>query len=349
MLARRVPALVSWSCCMLARLVLGAVTARAMVVPALAGMMNADEARKFVAGKVFAFTCFDGTRGAGRVLDDLGAAGSIQFSGAGPIRHVRLPGNTLQIRGQAVCASIKGLPFEPCFNLDKRDDRSLPRIGVGHGLRLLRFPSPGRAADADGPLGGAAALAACAGAPTRSADASRAEVSARVETPAVESAKLEPVKSEPRRSRRSRSAPKSTLRRVAVPLPPSDRATGDPMRSPKLGKSARSHTGWRNSCPGSEFSSTVTANDRPGAAHTEINYAAVFFSDQQRSLRWRVRPGLRIRKPRSRLGRDDQGVRQPARQHFAQHEAECRMADGNAGRDQEAGVQDSPRGGIRHS
>ena len=93
---------------MLARLVLGAVTAGAMIVPALAGMMNADEARRFVAGKVFAFTCFDGTRGAGRVLDDLGAAGSIQFSGSGPIRHVRLPGNTLQIRGQAVCASIKG-------------------------------------------------------------------------------------------------------------------------------------------------------------------------------------------------------------------------------------------------
>src|SRR5258707_6841377 len=66
------PRSVSWSCCMLARLVLGAVTAGAMVAPALAGMMNADEARKFVAGKVFAFTCFDGTRGAGRVLDDLG-------------------------------------------------------------------------------------------------------------------------------------------------------------------------------------------------------------------------------------------------------------------------------------
>ena len=80
---------------MLSRLVLGAVTAGAMIVPALAGMMNADEARKFVAGKVFAFTCFDGSRGAGRVLDDLGAAGSIQFSGSGPIRHVRLPGKNL--------------------------------------------------------------------------------------------------------------------------------------------------------------------------------------------------------------------------------------------------------------
>ena len=92
---------------MFARLVLGAVLAAATIVPALAGMMNADEARRFVSGKVFAFTCFDGTRGAGRVLDDLSAAGSIQFSGQGPIRHVRLPGNTLQIRGQAVCASIK--------------------------------------------------------------------------------------------------------------------------------------------------------------------------------------------------------------------------------------------------
>src|SRR5215831_12414266 len=109
---------------MLARLLLGSVAAGAMIAPALAGTMTADEARKFVAGKVFAFTCFDGTRGAGRILDDMGAAGSVQFSGSGPIRHVRLPGNTLQIRGQAVCASLRGIPFEPCFNLDKQDEVS---------------------------------------------------------------------------------------------------------------------------------------------------------------------------------------------------------------------------------
>jgi hypothetical protein len=40
-------------------------------MPALAGMMTAEEARKFVAGKVFAFTCFDGTRGAGRTVADV--------------------------------------------------------------------------------------------------------------------------------------------------------------------------------------------------------------------------------------------------------------------------------------
>ena len=130
---------------MLARLVLGAVTAGAMIMPALAGMMNADEARRFVAGKVFAFTCFDGTRGAGRMLDDLGAAGSVQFSGAGPIRHVRLPGNTLQIRGQAVCASIKGLPFEPCFNLDKQDERSFRGSVSGMGFAYCDFRHQGAA------------------------------------------------------------------------------------------------------------------------------------------------------------------------------------------------------------
>ena len=181
---------------MLARLVLGAVTAAAMVGPALAGMLNADEARRFVNGKVFAFTCFDGTRGAGRILDDLGAAGSIQFSGSGPIRHVRLPGNTLQIRGQSVCASIKGLPFEPCFNIDKRDDRSFRGSVSGMGFAYCDFRHQGASQ----------MLMARSVARPRSlhrreepakADA-RAEVTARVEIPTVDSAKLEPVKSAPK-------------------------------------------------------------------------------------------------------------------------------------------------------
>jgi hypothetical protein len=182
---------------MFARLVLGTVLAGAMIVPALGGMMNADEARRFVAGKVFAFTCFDGTRGAGRVLDDLGAAGSIQFNGAGPIRHVRLPGNTLQIRGQAVCASIKGLPFEPCFNLDKRDERTFRGSVSGMGFAYCDFRHQG-ASQMLMARAVARPRSALGSEHSRSAEASRAEVSARVETPAVESARLEPVKSEPK-------------------------------------------------------------------------------------------------------------------------------------------------------
>ncbi|PAY03594.1 MULTISPECIES: hypothetical protein [Bradyrhizobium] len=191
---------------MLARLVLGAVTAGAMVVPAFAGSMNADEARRFVAGKVFAFTCFDGTRGAGRILDDLGATGSIQFSGSGPIRHVRLPGNTLQIRGQSVCASLKGIPFEPCFNLDKQDDRSFRGSVSGMGFAYCDFHHQG---------GQQMLMARAAARPrtlhprTRSADATPTEVS-RVETPQVGSAKLEPVKAEPAKAESAPELRRST-------------------------------------------------------------------------------------------------------------------------------------------
>jgi hypothetical protein len=180
---------------MLARLVLGAVTAGAVIVPALGGMMNADEARRFVSGKVFAFTCFDGTRGAGRILDDMGATGSIQFSGSGPIRHVRLPGNTLQVRGQSVCASLKGLPFEPCFNLDKRDESTFRGSVSGMGFAYCEFHHQG-AAQMLMARAVARPRSLRPSEPTRSADASRTEVSARVETPPVESAKLEPVKPE---------------------------------------------------------------------------------------------------------------------------------------------------------
>jgi hypothetical protein len=182
---------------MLARFVLGAVTAGAVIVPALAGQMSADEARRFVSGKVFAFTCFDGTRGAGRILDDMGAAGAVQFNGSGPIRHLRLPGNTLQVRGQAVCASIKGVPFEPCFNLDKQDERSFRGSVSGMGFAYCDFHHQGAAQM----LMARAVVHPRSLRPpgqARSADASHADVSARVETPQVESAKIEPVKSEPK-------------------------------------------------------------------------------------------------------------------------------------------------------
>ena len=182
---------------MLARFVLGTIAAGAMIAPAFAGMMTAEEARKFVAGKVFTFTCFDGTRGAGRILDDMGAAGAVQFSGSGPFRHVRLPGNTLQIRGQSVCASLRGLPFEPCFNLDTTDDRSFRGSVSGMSFAYCDFHHQSAAqmmmARA---VARRHALHHANHATTGSTEASHAEVTARVETPAVETAKIPPVKVE---------------------------------------------------------------------------------------------------------------------------------------------------------
>jgi hypothetical protein len=177
---------------MLARFVLGAGLTVAAIVPALAGQMSAEEARRFVSGKVFSFACFDGTRGVGRILDDMGAAGAVQFSGSGPIRHVRLPGNTLQIRGQAVCASLRGLPFEPCFNLDKQDEVSFRGSVSGMGFAYCDFRHQG----------GTQMLMARAVAHPRSRRAPETtgsvEMSARVETPRVEAVGIEPVRSEPR-------------------------------------------------------------------------------------------------------------------------------------------------------
>lgn len=178
---------------MLARLVLGTVAAGAVIAPALAGMMNADEARRFVAGKIFAFTCFDGTRGAGRILDDMGAIGSVQFSGTGPVRHIRLPGNSLQIRGQAVCASIRGIPFEPCFDLDRKDEVSFRGSVSGMSFAYCDFHHQGGAAQMM--MARAVARPRLRHRAESSSEAPRTEVSARVETPRVESATIEPVKS----------------------------------------------------------------------------------------------------------------------------------------------------------
>jgi hypothetical protein len=186
---------------MLARFVLGAIAAGAVMGPALAAQMNAEEARRFVAGKVFAFTCFDGTRGAGRVFEDGGAAGAVQFSGAGPIRHMRLPGNTLQVRGQAVCASIRGLPFEPCFNLEKTDEVSFRGSVSSMGFAYCDFHHQGAASMM---LARAVARPRSLHPPEHTGSV---EVSARVETPRVESSKIEPVKSEPAEPAKPEAAP----------------------------------------------------------------------------------------------------------------------------------------------
>jgi hypothetical protein len=128
---------------MFARLAFGVVLAGCAVAPAFAEQMDAGQARKFVANKLFSFTCFDGTKGAGRIYEDGSAAGSVQFSGSGPLRHMRLPRNTLQVRSGAVCASIKGMPFEPCFNLNKYDEVSFRGSVSGLGFAYCDFHRQG--------------------------------------------------------------------------------------------------------------------------------------------------------------------------------------------------------------
>src|SRR5436309_3815122 len=91
---------------------------------ACAESLTPDAARHFVAGKLFAFNCFDGSRGAGRIYGDGSVVGTIQFQGVGPVEWVSLPSGTLKVKGEAVCASLNRLPIEPCFNLNRIDDQS---------------------------------------------------------------------------------------------------------------------------------------------------------------------------------------------------------------------------------
>src|SRR6476469_8140770 len=87
--------------------------------------------RRIVAGDPFAFNCFDGSRGAGRIYGDGSVIGTIQFRGAGPVRAVWLPAGTLRERGGSVCASMQGMAFEPCFRLEKLDARSFRGSWMG--------------------------------------------------------------------------------------------------------------------------------------------------------------------------------------------------------------------------
>ena len=108
-------------------------------VPALAGEMSAEEARRFVIGKLFNYTCFEGTRGQGRVLSDGSVVGSIQFQGSGQVRYAALPAGTLQVKGEAVCAQVRGLPVQPCFNLDRIDENRFRGSISGLGFASCEF------------------------------------------------------------------------------------------------------------------------------------------------------------------------------------------------------------------
>src|SRR5215471_20896319 len=109
------------------------------LAPAIAGQMTADEARQFVIGKMFNYACFEGTRGQGRINFDGSVTGSVQFKGSGPVHYAQLPPNTLQVRGGSVCASLRGLPLQPYFNLERTSDTTFRGSIYGLGFAYCEF------------------------------------------------------------------------------------------------------------------------------------------------------------------------------------------------------------------
>jgi hypothetical protein len=98
-------------------------TAITFAAPALAEPLNAEAARHFVAGKLFSFSCFEGTTGSGRIFADGSVAGVVR-TGGGNTRFMHLPPGTLFPKGAAICSQIKGALFNPCFDLTKTSDKS---------------------------------------------------------------------------------------------------------------------------------------------------------------------------------------------------------------------------------
>jgi hypothetical protein len=105
--------------------------------------MNPKQAYRFVADKLFEVSCFDGTRAIGRIYGDGSVIGTIQFRGTGPERSAWLPEGTLKVKGEAVCASLKGIPFEPCFKLNRASDNSFRGSVLGFETAYCDFTRVG--------------------------------------------------------------------------------------------------------------------------------------------------------------------------------------------------------------
>ena len=55
------------------------------------------------------------------------------------MRYALLPPGTLQVKGEAVCASLRGLPIEPCFNLERTSEASFRGSISGLGFAYCEF------------------------------------------------------------------------------------------------------------------------------------------------------------------------------------------------------------------
>jgi hypothetical protein len=100
---------------MVAASLVSGMVAGAMLSPALAGEMKPDEAKRFIANKLFSYNCFDGSTGAGRIQADGSVIGTMEASGR--TRYFSLPAGTIKLTADSICASLPRAIIQPCFNV----------------------------------------------------------------------------------------------------------------------------------------------------------------------------------------------------------------------------------------
>jgi len=106
---------------------------------AVAQDLGPEQARAFVVGKLFSYTCFEGTAGMGRIFADGSVVGTIRFRGEGETRFAALPAGTIRVDGASMCAHLSGLPITPCFRVQKTDYRSFRGSLAGLGFAYCDF------------------------------------------------------------------------------------------------------------------------------------------------------------------------------------------------------------------
>jgi hypothetical protein len=118
-----------------------AVLCAQILVPssAVSEELSPDQARAFVVGKLFAYSCFDGTAGVGRIFPDGSVFGTITPGGGGEAKFAALPPGTIKADGNSICAHLSGSPIEPCFNVQRIDDQSFRGSIVGFDFAYCDF------------------------------------------------------------------------------------------------------------------------------------------------------------------------------------------------------------------
>ncbi len=100
----------------------GVAAGAALMSSAVAGEMTPEQAKRFVANKLFSYNCFDGTTGAGRIHADGSVIGTMQASGR--TRYFSMPAGTIRLTADSICASLPRAIIQPCFNVTQTSAHS---------------------------------------------------------------------------------------------------------------------------------------------------------------------------------------------------------------------------------
>jgi hypothetical protein len=187
-------------------IVSGCVLGATAGVTAMAEELAPEQARAFVVGKLFSYTCFDGTAGMGRIFADGSVVGTIRPGGRGEVRFANLPPGTIRVEGTSMCAHLSGLMMQPCFRVEKIDYRSFRGSVSGLGFAYCDFSQHNARAQII----------------SRGPEQPRTRITSRIPAPA-------PVQSAPTQAVPVQQAPTTAVQ--TVPMTPVERAPIVPVES----------------------------------------------------------------------------------------------------------------------